>query len=180
MSDWPKDVIDLSAFGTFSTAGEGSPLADAASAVGGIFNSDAACTASLATFVPIVVRRQVTVYQLGWFNGNTASGNVDVGVYDRNWNRLVSSGSTAQGTISVVQAVDTADVTLPPGLYYLAQVLDNGTGHVFQSNLTASYLRAAGVMQQAAAFPLPATVTPVVPTSINAPLIFGAIEGILI
>jgi hypothetical protein len=53
-------------------------------------------------------------------NGATASGNMDVGIYDYAGTRLVSSGSTAQSGTSAFQDFDITDTLLGPGIFYLA------------------------------------------------------------
>jgi hypothetical protein len=182
MADWPKDALDLSPFGSLSTAGEGAMLADfVLNTAGGFTNAGNGLVANQALYVPVIVRNPLTVYQLGWVNGTTVAGNLDVGIYDRNSVRLVSSGSTAQATINVAQVVDIADTTLAPDFYYLALAGDNpGTQNLIQISLQVSaYARpGGGVNTQATAFPLPSTAT-MTPFTANqrVPLIFGAIEG---
>jgi hypothetical protein len=183
MADWPKDVLDFAPFGGFSTAGEGCPVADLLLTTGPGMTSNANVwpLANLAMYFPIVTRREITLYQLGWQNGGAVTGHVDVGVYDNNQNRLVSAGSTVQSPISTIQLVDIADTTLPPGVYYLAMVADTGTGQNFRGTTVGSgntgTLRACGAAQQATAFPLPSTATFAAITQIMVPLVFGAIEG---
>lgn len=116
--------------------------------------------ANLALFVPFTIAVPTTIVKIMWVNGATVSGNVDVGLYDSQGNRLVSSGTTAQTTVSVVQPVDTTDVTLQPGVYYMAMAMDNTTGTTrkFTTGSTA-LCRAVGVYQQVSAFPLPSSAT---------------------
>ena len=117
-------------------------------------------TANLAIFYPVRVTRSFTAAQLFVLNGATASGNIDVGIYDSSGTRLVSSGSTAQSGTSAVQAFNIADTLLAAGWYYLAVAMDNTTGTLLRS--TVNHFTAAasvGVGQQSSAFPLPATAT---------------------
>lgn len=181
MADWPKDTLDLSPSGPFSTVSEVCPVADLFTAAALAVVGTGALTASLAMFIPVIVRNQITVYQLGWSNGATVSGNVDVGIYDRNQNRLVSAGSTAQAGTSALQIVDVADTVLAPGLYYLAMAMDNGTGLVARGSFTnAQWPRACGVTNQASAFALPSTAAWGAPTSALVPYIFAAVESSVI
>lgn len=184
MSDWPTDIQAYGAYGVLSTGGEGAPAADAISNGGIIFTAASAwVTANLGIFAPVVVRRTMTVYQLGWINGGTASGNLDVGIYDRNLNLLTSAGSTAQGTISVPQFADVTDVTLTPGLYYMAMSVDNTTATIQRSNssTTAPLCRASGLGQMAGAFPLPSTATLAgFISTFGCPLIVGSLSSLAI
>lgn len=117
-------------------------------------------SANEAVYIPITVERFTVVAQIWWLNGGTASGNVDCGLYTEEGTLLTSSGSTAQTGTSVLQAVNVTDLTIGPGLYYIALVLDNTTGTVgSQSAATVELNRMNGVLQQATAFPLPATAT---------------------
>lgn len=127
--------------------------------------------ANRAILIPFDISESYTVKKLGWINGATVSGNVDVGIYDTNLTRLVSAGSTAQGSISVVQEVDVTDTTLPPGSYYMAMAMDNTTGRVLRSVANHLDTASVGVAQMAAAFPLPATATLAEPVNDYTPLI---------
>jgi hypothetical protein len=180
MPDWPDDTIDFSAFGVLSTAGEGSQAADMVLASGPTFTASTPWVqANMAIYLPVVVRRQLTVYQLGWVNGSSVSGNIDVGIYDRNFNRLVSAGSTAQAGTNAIQLVDIADTTLTPGVYYLAMAMDNTSGGITMTGAgpTGSHYRSCGVAQQASAFPLPSAATFAAMAQNRVPLILGAIAG---
>lgn len=180
MSDWPKDVADFSPFGAFSTASEGSQVTDMLMTWGQQFSSATGWpNASLAMYVPIVVRDQITVYQLGWLNGSSVAGNIDAGIYDRTLARLVSAGSTAQSGTSAIQLVDIADTTLAPGVYYLAMSADSTSTNLMGTGggLPAANYRTCGVAQQASALPLPSTATFAAMAQTRVPLLFGAIEG---
>lgn len=113
----------------------------------------------LAFFYPFVVYSPITIARMFWLNGATSSGNLDVGIYDEYGNLLVSSGSTAQGTVSVIQDVDITDTFLQAGLYYMAMVFDNTTATIYRHAPGASVAGGAGALQMASAFPLPSTAT---------------------
>jgi hypothetical protein len=144
-------------FGSHTIEGLGSVLA----AIGtGVPVSSAWPTASLAMFVPIALSEAVTVVKMAWLNGATVSGNVDVGIYDASGNRLVSIGSTAQAGVTNSQVVDIADTLLNAGRYYLALAVDNITGTMRMTVPdTLGTVKAMGMLQMAAAFPLPLTAT---------------------
>ena len=133
------------------------------------FNASAVWpSANMAIYQPVIVHVSTTVLQLAWANGATVSGNVDVGVYDSAFTRLVSSGSTAQSGTSVPQFVNITDLYLAVGTYYLALACDNTTATFVRRTPTAPFGRTPmGNFEQASAFALPATGTPVVFTTSN-------------
>lgn len=185
MSDWPSDVFGYRGYGGFSTAGEGSVLADALINTGNTFSSAVGAwgTANLAVFIPMVVGARTTIYQLAWINGATVAGNIDVGIHDRNANRIVSAGSTAQAGVSVAQVADITDTVLEPGLYYLAMAADDATATVCRPSAASQFPlhRASGCGHMASAFPLPATATIAGWTAaLTAPLIMGSTESTVI
>lgn len=116
---------------------------------------------SLAIYIPFAVVVPITITQLFWHNGATASGNVDMGIYDAAGTKLTSTGSTAQGTVSVLQLVNITDIVIGPGCFYFALAMDNTTGTMFRTTLGAllELQRGLGMAQQASAFALPATAT---------------------
>lgn len=130
-----------------------------------------------ALYFPLYIPTECQVKRMWWANGATvdAGYNIDAGVYrDAGFQpgaKIVSTGSTAQGTASQVQFVDVTDTWLTPALYWLA---------ISCSSTSATFLRAAPLnltdawfkMIEASALPLPATATPSEATS-NAVLLFG-------
>jgi hypothetical protein len=94
--------------------------------------SAAIFAANQAFFFPFELTDFGTAYQLLFWVGATASGNIDVGIYDASLNRIVSSGPTAQGTINTVQELNIANTLLKPGRYYLASAASAGTATVMR------------------------------------------------
>lgn len=129
-------------------------------------------TTKLALYVPITLPRNTAFRAIRAFvvTGAAASGNFDLGVYDENWNRLFSTGSTAHSGTAAPQLV-TVDWTLTAGRYYLACAFDNTTAAVAGvSGFTAGTLASLGVAQQVLTdLPLPATATPAVCTQTYLP-----------
>ena len=115
--------------------------------------------ANRAIYIPFTLYGPETVRKMFCGNGGAVSGNVDVGIYNAAGTRLVSSGSTAQASINVLQVFDITDTTIGPGYYYMALALDNTTGTILNSNPAVFVMPVWGVKQEAAAFPLPATAT---------------------
>jgi hypothetical protein len=126
--------------------------------------------ANQALYVPFTVSDRVTFTRAHWYNGATASGNVDVGIYNEAAARLCSTGAVAQGTINVVQtAAFTASVALNPGRYYMAMSCSSATATMFASSASLLPIM-AGMYQQATAHVLPATATFATWTSTMQPL----------
>lgn len=148
--------------GTLSTVGESCVASDSNTYMGGHWNSIGtyAPVASRALYVPVQVAETITVYRMAWTNGATVAGNIDVGIYDESFSRLVSIGSTAQAGVSTMQVVDIADTVLVAGTYFLAFVRDDITATFARSSASdATVLELSGVQHMAAGFPLPATAT---------------------
>jgi hypothetical protein len=120
-------------------------------AVAGAPSSQNYVTASLVVFIPFWVPEAVTFTKMFWVNGSAVAGNLDVGIYATDGTRLVSSGSVAQATISVLQAVDITDTTVARGQYYMAMLSDtSGTTQKVLANVTAAGVwQSFGLLQQA-------------------------------
>jgi hypothetical protein len=123
----------------------------------GSYGSRSWGVANTAIFVPFSVEEYVTAYKISDVGGNTPAGNADGGIYNLDGTRIVSSGSTAQGSVGVLTILDIADTLLKPG-YYLFAVASSGGDH-FASNGRGATYDQYGIRSMASAFPLPATVT---------------------
>lgn len=103
------------------------------------------------------------VDRLGWINGGSPGGNVDVGVYDSSWNRLVSTGSTAGSGATAWQWVNVTDTYLRGGRYYLVCSRDNTTASrlTYYNHVASATLLALCGLQSSStdAFPLPDPLT---------------------
>ena len=123
--------------------------------------------ANRAVYYPVVVPGTCAIRRVWWANGSSvsASYNVDVGVYAdtgafRPGARLVSSGSTAQGTASQIQFVDVTDTSLGPGRYWIAIACSSTSSTFFRSNLTSGVYGSVLRLRENGALPLPSTATP--------------------
>ena len=128
----------------------------------GATTSTAWTTANRAVFIPFYVEMPTTVYQIAVENGGTLGGNLDVGVYDVTGVRLVSSGTTAQAGISVIQKLNVTDTLLNPGTYFMAMSTDSTTATYIGTGAwsgAGEWWRSFGVQEQLTAFVLPATAT---------------------
>lgn len=113
--------------------------------------------------IPFALTQDTIVTQLAFQNGSAAGGNMDMGIYDLSWNRLVSMGSTACVTNNAMQYVNVTDTFLAPGRYYVVMVRDNVTanrGYFFPAPSGANFMSFLGVQDSATdAFPLPNPLT---------------------
>jgi hypothetical protein len=139
----------------------------------GGFGSAVFPAANRALYFPMAIWTPYTVTKCFWYNGTTGGGNVDIGVYSMGGARLLSLGSTAQGTAStVVSATLGSAFLLTPGMYYLAFACNSGTA-TFQRQIPGvQFCKAMGWAEQATAFALPATATFATSTSNYRPM-FG-------
>lgn len=134
-------------------------------------------SANNGAYFPILVPGPCIIRRLWWANGSTvsASYNVDVGIYaDGGYKpgaKIISTGSTAQGTATEVQFVDVTDTTLAPGLYWLA-IACSSTSATFFGVATNTVYNAVTRFTQATALPLPATAT-VAEAATNQVYLFG-------
>ena len=116
--------------------------------------------ANRAIYIPFQISETMVFTRVHWYNGATAAGNVDVGIYSENGTRLGSTGAIAQGTINVVQTnVLTANTTCLPGRYFMAMLCSSGTATVFAQAASLSAKMAGLYQQSVGAGALPATAT---------------------
>lgn len=120
--------------------------------------------ANTAFYVPIYIPFFYPVARVWWVNGSSVtSTNMDFGIYSDSGERIYSTGSTAASGASAFQYTDATDFMLAPGRYYFA-LSDSSTtanrGGQGTVTPTATEFRLVGVLQEASALPLPATMTP--------------------
>ena len=116
-------------------------------------------TANTAIALPFVVETSFVCANGLVHNGAAVSGNLDIGIYTTAFAKVASSGSVAQAGVNTLQLV-TLSTTLAAGEYYMVLALDNVVGTVFGNSPTAPGTRLWKGFTMAAAFPLPATLTP--------------------
>ena len=145
----------------FSPESVGQEMTNLTGAAPGAGGSAGYPSANRALYFPFTLLDPFIIDKMFWANGTVVSGNVDVGVYDSasTPNRLVSTGTTAQATVSVLQEVNITNYTLSPGTYYLAIACDNVTATFWRTTQAAASLEVCGAAQQATAFVLPTTAT---------------------
>src|SRR6266498_2301229 len=116
-------------------------------------------TINLAKFYPFYLPEPMIVKKVWWYNGATANGNTDVGIYDEFGTKLISSGAIAQGTINVLQESDIADTWIGRGRFYMGISTSSATAAYFSNVVPLQLAKAMGWCQMATAHPLPAVAT---------------------
>jgi len=154
--DFPRDLVLPDGLVTISPYHQCSVGATIGS-MGGPYSSTWA-SASRAIFVPFRIPRSILVLNMWTYNGAAVGNNLDIGIYSKDGTRLVSSGSTAQAGINVIQTLDITDTLIGPGLFYMALSFDGTVSTVFRSlpgNIV--FPRILGMVSMNNAFPLPAS-----------------------
>lgn len=131
-------------------------------------------SANRTIYVPLFIDRTVTITQMFAYNGATASGNTDIGIYDQGGTRLVSMGATAQSGTSQIQLFNITDTTLTPGAYFMGMSNSGTTGTYFRAALGVTVMGVSGCYQDASS--LPSSMGFTSPASAYLP-IFGAVRG---
>lgn len=128
--------------------------------------SNTAGIANLAIYVPFSIDVPCTIYEWWHFNGTlTTAYNVDYGIYNLDFTKVQSLGSTAGTTTAstIVNTTTWTDLTLEPGTYYMAFAQDSTRNFTTSADALGLY-QAAGVMEQTTAFALPSPAVPAVYT----------------
>jgi len=110
---------------------------------------------SVGVFVPFTVPESFTATKMFWQNGTAVAGNIDVGIFLEDGTRVVSAGSTAQATISVIQTVDITDTVLARGRYYMGMTSDTSgiTQKVYALAGAAGIYQSMGMLKDTACAP---------------------------
>lgn len=120
---------------------------------------------NLAVYIPIHMPSRFTVSRFMVCSANT-TGNVDVGLYDQSGNRLISTGTVAKNSATLMY-FGVTDRSFSAGHYYLGLVCSTG-GSIYRVAFDDQYeARMCGLLQEAlGSTVLPATMTPVSFTSV--------------
>jgi hypothetical protein len=118
--------------------------------------------ANRALYYPVLIDTPMTFTQMATYNGATAKGKIDVGIYDETFERLVNIGLTAQSGTSTLQLFNIADTTVNPGLFYFAITCTSAEATFLRGTVSGIRQQAGGVFQQAlgSEVELPKTATP--------------------
>ena len=133
--------------------------------------------ANTAFYLPVWLPWAYPVRRVWWYNGSSVtSTNMDFGIYSADGGeRIYSTGSTAASGVNAAQYVDATDFMLGPGRYYFALADSSNTANrggqgSTTAPTTVARCRIAGILQEASALPLPATMTPSAVANICLPL----------
>ena len=129
-------------------------------------------SADLGIAVPYLLNGRILIKRLWIANGATVgNGQSDVAIYDRSFNRLIAATAATTAGTGTLQYFDVTDTWVGPGLIYIASVMQSGTDTALRLAANSiSYLRRAGVVQMAAARPMPATFVPATVTTTYVPV----------
>lgn len=127
--------------------------------------SRAWATNNVALYMPVHMPAGFTVARFLVANGTNLTGTVDIGLYNIEGTRLLSTGNTARAGASAVQYVDVTNTYFPAGHYYLALVASSTTGTygaiVLDGTIGSAEARTFGALQEAlGSAVLPATMAP--------------------
>lgn len=121
--------------------------------------STAWSNANMARGVPLTIQKPVTVQKLFVYNGATVAGNFDIGIYSEGGNLIISSGSTPQAGINILQEVNlNPNIVLGSGRYYMVLVADTTTATFFATAVTTQICKLVGLFQNGLSFPLPSSI----------------------
>ena len=123
-----------------------------------------------ATYVPIWLPCDAVIYELR-FRAANGTGNYDLGIYDKDFNRIASTGSTAMSA-SGTKTLSLSNRYVKGGelAFYAALALSSTSGTILRCNGTVARWRMSGVLQQLTALPLPNPATPISPTDTVIPV----------
>lgn len=113
----------------------------------------------VAIFVPFFLQQHMYVNGLYWMNGTTVAGNMDMGIFDQDGNRIFSLGPVLQsGTSARQMNIVSPPIHLWAGLYYMGMVAETGSAAVM-SDLnalsTGTMIQFFGMAQAPTSYPLP-------------------------
>lgn len=123
-------------------------------------------SASEAILIPVGVPEATTLSRILVAITNQ-SGNIDVGLYTLGGKLVVALGSTACPAAGIYYA-NVVDTPIQQGWYYIALAADNSTTQFANVSVGVAVNNAAGLWglkKATAAFPLPATITPIALTA---------------
>lgn len=115
--------------------------------------------ANLALGYPFQVTEVITVYGAWYAAGATAGGNLDIGIYDLSFARVVSTGTTARTAAAHTEITALTDTVLTPGHYYAMMAADGVDNYAGWTLTAAGNNEAQGFVEATSSFVLPSTIT---------------------
>lgn len=124
-------------------------------------------SANTAHLIPFWVSQTTSFTIVRIANGTTLNGHFDLGVYDKDLNRLVSTGSTLQAGASTNQTV-TVSLTIPAGNYYMAISVDSSSATYFRQTFVGTAIAEhVGILGFSSQFPLPSSLASATRVAVN-------------
>lgn len=114
----------------------------------GFITSTAWPAAKVVLYLPFVIDRSYKVLNLGWYNGTTAAGNSDMGIYNEAGTRLVATGTIANSGNAAPQFVAVSYTLGGPGRYYLAFTSDSTNPYAATTLTVAGCSHVVGSMTE--------------------------------
>jgi hypothetical protein len=154
MADFPSPGVCLPVYSVFSSVASGGALNLLANSAGN-GASTAWPSANRAIYVPFYLPASFTLASMFSYNGATATGNIDLGVYGVDGTLIASKGATAQSGTSTLQILTMASlILLPPGRYYMAMSASSTSSTVFARTPNVATQQRMGILQAASQNPL--------------------------
>jgi hypothetical protein len=155
----PLGMPACSTVHSYSLESIGIPLINHGGPVIGSLASAAWPGANWGVLIPFSLSRRQSFSKVFVFNGAVASGNIDLGIYDFNFQRLASTGSTPMSGTSVLQALGLSFI-IGPGRYYMALAVDNSAAQFMRGTVSDDFgYTAAETNWCNPVFPLPSACT---------------------
>jgi len=137
---------------------------------GVIANPASGAELNMIMYLPVTIAWPYPVKRWFHWTGSSPANNVDIGLMTRDGVRVFSTGATAQGTASVPQYIS-GPILIPPGEFYLALCISNGTSFRITASNSGNALRQGGILGESGTS-IPAVMTPAAFTTAIIP-IFG-------
>jgi hypothetical protein len=161
MSDWPNVLLpplNIVTPWSMESANAGAAVASTTPVSDNVYiqNQD--------YYYPFELDVCATAFKMFIMNGITINGNIDLGIYDAEWNKVVTLGATAQAGATAIQEGNITDTDLLPGQYWMGFSGSSATGSIWSlaAGTDENILPQAACYTQATAHPLPTTTaTPV-------------------
>lgn len=178
MGDW-SDVIPAPLGVSYFSSCCGIHSVGAATGFLGGMAGSAYPIANKALFIPFRVMAPTRITKLFVVNSAIVFGNIDLGIYNSDGTRVVSTGSTAHAGVDTMQIITLGiPIRLTPDFYYMAISMNNTTASLYRVAPLVAFLKVIGMAEQTTAFPLPATATFATISSLYLPVIgFISEEG---
>lgn len=133
-------------------------------------------TANKAVAIPVVFPAKCSVVAMIFRPLNT-TGNFDMGLYNQDFTKIQSKGSTAMANARQTLTFTTPVPVVQNRVYYAAIALSSTSGTLLAVNGATITQRRLGLLEQASALALPDPFVPATITVANLPLVGFTLQG---